>query len=252
MTRFSRHALALLPALIFLGLWQLTSLLVPSSRFIFSSPTRVADVLWQLLSNGQLFYHLSITAAEALSGFLIGTLAGSLLGLLLSLYPRLASILRPSVLGLASLPIFALAPVMIVWFGIGFFSKVMMATLSTIFVAFIQASRAADEIDLRHRRLFQVMRANRRDVFRKLVLPSTLVWMVHSMKLNIGFALTGAFIGEFVSSQAGLGYVIVRAAGLFDMATVFAGCIALMALALGLGWGVSQLERYLLRWKYVH
>jgi NitT/TauT family transport system permease protein len=160
-----------------------------------------------------------------------------------------ARIAKPYVVAIGAVPVFALAPVMIVWFGIGIFSKIMIAALSTVIVAIVQAYEGATSVDTRHLQLLQVMGATRYQTFRKVVVPSALIWVVNSMKLNVGFALLGAFIGEFISSEQGLGYLVLKAAGLYDMSKVFAGCLAIMAIALMLNWIVGRLEARLFAWR---
>lgn len=238
------------PLLIGILVWGWLTEGSPGRQFIFSSPSRVTAALVNLLSSGELLRHTGITTFEAVAGFLLGTTVGILVGLGLWVLPALAGISRPYIVALGSVPVFALAPVMIVWFGIGIFSKVMMAAFSTVLVALIQAYQGAMSAEERHLRLLQVMGADRRQTFQKVVIPSALIWVVNSMKLNIGFALLGAFIGEFISSERGLGHLILKASGLYDMATVFAGCMALMAIAGLLSFLVDQFEKQVLAWRY--
>jgi NitT/TauT family transport system permease protein len=162
-----------------------------------------------------------------------------------------ARIAKPYLTALSSVPIFALAPIIIVWFGIGIFSKIMLAFLSTVAVAIVQSYQGATSTEPKYLRLMTVVGASRWQVFKLVVVPSSLIWVINSMKLNIGLALLGAFIGEFISSEEGLGYMIVKAAGLYDMATVIVGIFALIVIALSLTALIDQLERVLHKWRRV-
>lgn len=241
--------LYILPLIIFLVLWQWLTFDRPERQFIFSSPTQVWDALVTLTKSFDIFRHSFVTFIEAFTGFVLGTSVGALVGLSLWYSEGVARISRPYIIAIGSIPVFALAPVMIVWFGIGIFSKIMMAALSTVVVAIVQSYQGAMSTEERHLRLMEVMGASRSQTFRKVVIPSALTWVVNSMKLNIGFALLGAFIGEFISAEQGLGYLIVKSSGLFDMATVFAACLALMGIALLLTFSVGVFERRMLKWK---
>jgi NitT/TauT family transport system permease protein len=241
--------LYLAPLTFFLIGWQLLTVSDPKRQFIFSSPFMVWLAFCRLTANGELFSNSAITLFEAVLGFVIGTTGGALIGLALWSSKLTAQIARPYITALASVPIFALTPIIIVWFGIGIGSKVALASISTAAVAIVQAYQGATSVNPSHLRLLTVAGATRAEVLRIVVIPSSLIWVINAMKLNIGLALLGAFIGEFISSEQGLGYMIVRASGLYDMATVFVGVIALVAIALILTNLVERLERRLLKWR---
>lgn len=191
----------------------------------------------------------AVTVFEALCGFLLGTTVGACVGLTFWYSRTVARVAQPYINALASVPIFAIAPMIIVWFGIGIFSKVMLAFLSTVVVAIVQSYQGSMTVEPRILKLMQVLGATRNQVFRIVVVPSSLIWVTNAMKLNIGLALLGAFIGEFISSEQGLGYMIVKASGLYDMATVLVGVFTLICIALLLTGAVGKLESWLLRWK---
>lgn len=247
--KFFNLIIQAIPLIVFISIWQIYVTIVPEKQFIFSSPVKIIQALWGLIISLDLFRHAFITIFETVIGFVLGTFSGSVLGLMLWYSPRVARLSRPYILAIGAIPIFALAPVMIAWFGIGIFSKIMMAALSTVVIAIVQAYQGASSVEEKYIHLMHVMRARRSQIFTKIVIPSALIWVTNSMKLNIGFALLGAFIGEFISSEKGLGYLIVKSAGLYDMATVFAGCITLAGIALLLNYGVERLECKLLSWR---
>lgn len=240
-----------LPLILFLIVWHLLTHNNPQQQFIFSSPEQVCQAVVRLASNGELFRNSGITVFEALCGFVLGTTAGATIGLALWYSRLVAQIARPYITALATVPIFALAPIVIVWFGIGILSKVMLAFMSTIVVAIVQSYQGAMAVDDKYLKLMKVMGASRLQTFKLVVIPSSLIWVVNAMKLNIGLALLGAFIGEFISAEEGLGYMIVKASGLYDMATVIVGITALIVIALLLTQLVDLFEKRLMRWQSV-
>ncbi len=246
----SEMALYFLPLMLFIIIWAYFTEGKPQAQFIFSSPGQVASTFIGLLANGELLRNSAITVFEALCGFTMGTICGAVIGLSLWYSQIVAKIAKPYIAALGSIPIFALAPIIIVWFGIGIWSKIMLAFISTISVAIVQSYQGALSVEPRFLRLMQVVGANRNQTFGIIVIPSSLIWVINAAKLNIGIALLGAFIGEFISSEQGLGYMIVKASGLYDMATVIVGIIALIVIALVLTYLVECVEKLILKWKY--
>jgi NitT/TauT family transport system permease protein len=241
--------LYLVPLIVFLIVWHLLTAGQPQRQFIFSSPAQVVSALWRLSCSGELIRNAGVTIFEAVCGFLLGTTVGAAIGLSLWYSRLVARIAQPYITALATVPIFALAPIIIVWFGIGIMSKIMLAFLSTVAVAIVQAYQGSMSVELRYLRLMQVVGASRWQTFKLVVVPSSLIWVINAMKLNIGLALLGAFIGEFISAEEGLGYMIVKASGLYDMATVLVGVLALIVIALVLTAAIARIERSLLRWQ---
>lgn len=237
------------PLIILLLVWQLYSSGDSHRHFIFSSPTQVAATFIKLLANGELLRNSGVTLFEAVAGFLLGTITGGIIGLSFWYSPLAARIAKPYIAALGSIPIFALTPMIIAWFGIGITSKVMLAFIATLAVAIVQSYQGTMSVERRFLRSMHVLGATRFQTFKTVVVPSSLIWLLNAMKLNIGLALLGAFIGEFISSEQGLGYMIVRASGLYDIATVLVGVIALIVIALTLTASVEKLERLLMPWK---
>lgn len=237
----------LLPLLAFLCFWELATRKDPSAAFFFGSPGRIAAYIVHKTMDGSLPRDTGVTFVEAALGFILGNVFGTILGLGLW-YSKLAmAIAKPYVIALGAAPIFAFAPLLIVWFGTGMFSKVMIATLSTVFVALMQSYTGASEVSNDYLRLMKTFGATQGQTFRKVVAPSSIVWVTNGFRLNVGFAILGAFIGEFVSSNAGLGHLILVASGLFDISLVLCGVVMLSALALFLYFLVGQLEPRLKR-----
>lgn len=242
-------AARLAPLCVIAAAWEITARCVERGIFFFGSPLTVAQQLARGLRSGTLLQDLAYTTMEALAGFLIGTILGTVLGIALGYWPRAATIARPYVIALGVIPIFAIAPILVIWFGIGFVSKVAMAALSTIFVAALQAYEGVCNVDPDQALLLRSIRASRRQLFRHLVLPSAATWVVAGMRLNVGFAILGAFVGEFIASEAGLGHMIVVSTGLFNIPAALAGVFALCTLALALVSIAGLVERSLLPWR---
>ncbi len=241
-----------LPLCIFIALWQLYAAIAPEKHFYFSSPMTVTKEFYSFFVEQKGFYHSFITFTETILGFFIGNLVGISIGLLLWFSKRIADISKPYLVALGALPIFALAPLMIVWFGIGIWSKIMMAALATIIIAIVQSYQGAINADYRYIRLMKVFKATRSQIFKTIILPSSLIWVFNSLKLNIGAALLGAFIGEFIAAEAGIGYIIIKASGLFNMGLVFVGCIVLMLMALLLSGLVYLIEKRYMKWQRIN
>jgi NitT/TauT family transport system permease protein len=237
------------PAIVFIAVWQIYTSIDPSRQFIFSSPEQVINRLFELVVNLELFHHSLVTLMEAVIGFMLGTVCGAAIGLSFWCSRKVALVAKPYITALASVPIFALAPVIIFGFGIGMLSKVVLAFVSTCVVAVVQSYQGAMSAEPRFLKLMHVMGANRAQTFKIVVLPSALIWVINAMKLNIGLALLGAFIGELISAEQGLGYMIFKASGLFDMATVIVGVLALIVISLIATYWVEALENRLMRWK---
>src|SRR5207244_2386651 len=148
------------------------------------------------------------------AGLLIGTIIGTTFGLSLWYSDVAARAIRPFVIGLGTVPVFAFAPLMIIWFGIGLGMKVAMATFATVFFAFSQSYFATKEVATEYVDFLSGMGATRRQIMLKAILPGSITWVLGSMRTNVGFSLLGAFIGEFIASDRGLGFLILRASSL--------------------------------------
>lgn len=219
------------------------------SEFLVGSPVGIFEKLWQALRDGSLWMNTEVTLMEAISGFLIGSLAGSMVGLSLWYSPTFARIVEPFVVAINSVPKIAFAPIVILWFGTGLVSKIMLAVSLTAIVALITAYEAAKNADHDLQSLLLALGASKHQVFFKMVVPSTLPAIISTFRINIGFGLVGAVVGEFISSSKGLGHLIFNASSLYDLNTVWVGLFALMFVGFVLYYVVDRIERYLLPWR---
>ena len=240
--------LLLLAAL--LGLWEWGTRGAGVNAFLFGSPSAIGTQLLAMVADGSIWVDARVTGLETLGGFVLGNLLGTVLGLSLW-FSRFASrVVQPFVLALGSVPIVALAPIAIIWFGTGFASKLAMATLSVVVVALVVAYKGALGVDPDQINLMRSLGASRRQIFRLLVLPASLTDIFAGLKLTVGFALVGAIVGEFMSSSEGLGHAIFKAGSLYAISKVFAALTVTVALALVLSAVVSRVERALLPWRH--
>ncbi len=225
------------------GIWEFCGTASSDVFFYLGTPSAVCAEFKSMLLEENLLSHFVVTGGEAVSGMLIGTFLGSVVGLSLWYSEFAALIAKPFIVGLGTLPIFAFAPLMIVWFGIGFSMKVAMAAFSTVFVAFNQGYRGAKSVSVEYVDTLKGMDASRHQIFRRIIVPGSIDWVLSSMRLNVGFGLLGAFIGEFIAADKGLGYLILRAGGLYNIPRAIAAAIGITILALLLDSIAAGIER---------
>lgn len=231
-----------------LALWQLASSTI-IDPFWVSKPSDIAERLWQLGGTGMLFVHSWATLWQALLGLMLALPVGVALGILLVAFPKGARTVDPFLMGLYSLPRIALAPLFVIWFGIGLWSKVMLVFSLVVFVFILNTRQGLLEVDRDLISLMRTMRASRRYIFRHVQVPSILPWLIAAFRINVGLALIGSVIGELLGSNRGLGWYVEHSGGRLDTTGVFAGLIALMLLALAINEAVSFAERRLLRFQ---
>ncbi len=193
---------------------------------------------------GKLAIDVLVTTFETMGGFVIGNLIGIVAGLWLSRSAYVAFVFKPYIILLGAAPLFAFAPIIVLWFGIGLSSKIIVAALSTLFVALMQSFKGATQVSRDLVQVAQAFGASERQTFRKIVVPSAAVWVINGFRLNVGFALLGAFLGEFINSSNGLGHLILVAGGLYDIPLVLVGVTAISFLGLALTLGVDALEPF--------
>jgi NitT/TauT family transport system permease protein len=234
---------------VLIALWEFATGSAALSAFLFGSPSAVWQHLVKMAQDGSMLRDSLVTGGETLMGFGLGNLIGTLLGLALWYSRFVSRVVQPFIVAIGSIPIVALAPLAIIWFGTGLASKVAMSTLSVVVVALVIAYKGALSVDEDQINLMRTLGASKRQVFRKLVVPASLGDIFAGLKLTIGFALIGAIVGEFMSSSEGLGHAIFKAGSLYIISKVFAALVATIALALLLTYIVGKVERLLMPWR---
>lgn len=223
--------LRVIPLLIFLLIWEAAAYFQKDFSVFFSSPSKIISLFYKETISGTLLYHTLITAFEAIVGLILGLVVGCGIGFSFVYYPKCSRIAYPYVLALSAIPTFALAPLMIIWFGTGLQMKIILAFLATVFTATFQTYEGAKKISVSDQLFFEINQASNKQRFWLLSFPASMDWVIQSMKLNAGFCLLGAFIGEFIASEAGLGYLILKASGLYDTTSVFVALICIIILS---------------------
>lgn len=229
--------------------WELATGSAKLNAFLFGSPSAIWGHLVKMAQDGSLLNDALVTGGETLLGFALGNLIGTVLGLALWYSRFVSRVVQPFIVALGSIPIVALAPIVIIWFGTGLASKVAMSTLSVVVVALVIAYKGATGVDEDQVNLMRTLGATKPQIFRRLVVPASLGDIFAGLKMTIGFALIGAIVGEFMSSSEGLGHAIFKAGSLYVISKVFAALVATIALALVLTALVARVERLLMPWR---
>jgi NitT/TauT family transport system permease protein len=211
--------------------WQLGADAHLVNGQLFGTPAGIVKSARQSLGDGSLATDTWLTVYETLTGFILGTLLGSVLGLGLWYSRFVARVVEPAAVAFNGVPKIALGPLIIIWLGAGTESKIVLAFVSTFVVALLAAYGATREVDRDLVTLLRSVGASRWQIFRKLLVPSAMPTMFAAMRINVGFALVGAVVGEFISSQHGLGHAVFVAGNLFDLNTVWLGIIVLSIVA---------------------
>jgi NitT/TauT family transport system permease protein len=245
---WKKHQIVLAQALVVvaaIGGWQVAAWLKLIDPFFWSQPTAVANTLTIFFVRGDALTDIAYTFQSTICGFVLGTAAGSILGLSFWWSRNYAAIVQPFVICFESIPKLALAPLIILVFGMGLASKVAIAVALTVVVSTLTTYAGVQAVDPDSEKLFYSLGASRLQVFRKLVVPSVLPWTISVLRVNIGLALTGAIVGEFISSQHGLGREILYAGQTYDIALVWCAVLVLSAFSIVMYVAVSWLEKWL-------
>jgi len=281
--RFSRSSLLVLQilvAVVAIAAWHLGSTVAIGGwylfpKFFFSTPGDVALRIWTLFYDGTLkiltcqepidlsrvlvvsdacfgktvWQHLLITLTEGLLAFVIGAVAGIAVGFWLARNPLLSAIFDPYIKMLNALPRVVLAPIFMLWLGLGIWSKVALGVTLVFFIVFFNVYQGVKEVSPIILANARMLGMNKRQLFAHVYWPSALSWVFSSLHTSVGFAIIGAVVGEYLGSAAGLGYLIQQAEGTFDTTGVFAGMVILALFVLIVDWLVSLIERRLLVWR---
>jgi NitT/TauT family transport system permease protein len=228
--------------------WELTSGPV-FSEFTISSPSAVARQTVAWVEDGTLAFHAWITLQETLLGLTIGIAVGVVFGFLIGPLRTLGRILDPFLLVLYSIPKVALAPLFLVWFGIGLSMKVILAAVIVSFLVFFNTVAGVRAVDQGLIDAVRLMGGTRRDIALKVVLPAATGWVLTGIRIAIPYALIGAVIGELIASNRGIGYLIVSSSSQLHTAGVFAALVVLALVAVLLNAVVELIERRTNRWQ---
>ena len=212
------------------------------------SPSRVGAALIDLFSDGRIWPHLAATFSAALGGLALGIVVGVLLGVVAALVPFIAELLEPVMTVLNAIPRVILAPLFVIWLGIGLASKVALAFILVAVLIFFTVFTGIRQVDRRLIERVVTLGGDRWALVRHVYLPSVASWVLGNLKIAVGFAFTGACVGEFVAATEGLGYLLSFAQSTFNAALMFALILLILAVVLVIFGLAGRLEKHLLRW----
>jgi NitT/TauT family transport system permease protein len=242
-------ALQLATLAVILAFWEVGARTEFLDPFFFSRPSDIGRQIATWLTGITIWEHLATTLAEAFLAFLIGTLFGIVFGLAFARVELLAAVFDPYIRILNALPRVILAPIFLLWFGLGMASKVALGVSLVFFVVFFNTYQGVREVDVVLLNNARMLQASDRQLLRHVYLPSAMAWIFSSLHTSIGFALVGAVVGEYMGAARGIGYLVAQAQGVFDTTGVLAGLLLTSAVVLCVDLGINRVERYLLRWR---
>jgi NitT/TauT family transport system permease protein len=232
-----------------LGIWHFSSQNL-NVAFFFGQPIEVSKVIWAwFVTNADIYQHLGVTLTETVLAFIIGTVSGLAFGLWLGLSRGASAILDPYIKAANSMPRVILAPIFGMWFGLGIWSKVALAVTLVFFIVFFNVYQGVREVSPTLLDNARMLGANRKQLLRRVYIPSATSWVFSSLHTSVGLAFVGAVVGEYLGSASGVGYLILQAEGSLDVNTVYAGIVVLTVFALVLDGAVGLAEKRFMVWK---
>ncbi len=232
-----------------LGGWQLGVVLGVIDVFFFPAPVDIFNQVVAWVTNAGFYVHVTTTLTETVLGYLIGTGLGVAAGVWLGLSRSAARILDPFIKCLNAVPRVVLAPIFVLWLGLGLWSKVALAVTLVFFVTFFNAMQGVREVNPVVLANARLLGASRPDLLRHVYFPAAASWILSSLRTSVGFAVVGAIIGEYLGSSAGLGHLIAQAEGNFDAVGVFAGILVLAVFVLLIDSILDVAEKRLIKWR---
>jgi NitT/TauT family transport system permease protein len=236
-------------ALVLLGVWELLSRTGVVDPFSASSPTAIVGVLTTLFADGSIYPHIEATFTAALLGLALGIVVGVALGAIAGLFRPIAELIEPVMVLLSAVPRVIFAPLLIIWLGIGIASKVALSFLLVAVLVFFAVYGGIQDTDNRLVDRIRTFGGGTRVLLREVYVPSITGRVLSNLKIAVGFAFTGAVVGEFVASSRGLGYMLMFAQSQYNAALVFALIVLIMVFVLVLFSLTGIIERRALRWR---
>ena len=229
-----------------LAAWEAYGRLVDQTWISLPSLIVSRLITW---ASSDLATHVVVTLTEMLVGLGIGAPLGAALGLVLGRSPVLAALLRPIIFALYSVPLVTLAPLFIFWFGLGLLPKIILVAIVTFFLLFFTTFAGVQTIDKDMIASFRLMGASRSELFRKLIAPACMAWIISGIKIALPYSLIAATVGEMLLAREGLGFLLMRASQQIDMTGMFAALFVLMFAGVAINELANHFERRLMRWR---
>ena len=235
--------------LVLLALWEAAGRAGMLNPLYLPSPSQVGAALFDLFSDGRIWPHLEATFTAALGGLALGIAVGVVLGVAAALMRLVAELLEPVMTLLNAVPRVILAPLFVIWLGIGLASKIALSFILVAVLIFFTVFTGIRQVDRRMVERVITLGGDRWALVRHVYLPSVTAWILSNLKIAVGFAFTGALVGEFVAATHGLGYLLSFAQSTYNAALMFALIFLILVVVLLIFGIAGRLEKYLLRWQ---
>lgn len=245
---WARFGMPLTVFVVLMGSWEALIRLLDVPGFLVPAPSAIVQALWSGLATGLYFSHAAVTMFEAVVGFGIGSLLGLALGTVIVVFPTMERIVYPYVVALQTVPKVAIAPLMVVWFGFGITSKILVVALVSLFPVLVNVMAGLRSIDQDRLDLLGALAASRWQVFRYVRFPNALPFIFAGLNTAIVLAVIGAIVAEFVGSNYGLGFLILQANYQLDIAGAFSLFVVLSVMGVALHGSLKWLERRCVFW----
>jgi NitT/TauT family transport system permease protein len=229
--------------LLFLVVWQAMVVVGHIPEYLLPSPTAIIATIDRSLA-----VQFAVTSIEALAGFLIASVAAFTIATLFVRFQTLENGLFPIAIAVKTTPIVAIAPLLVIWLGTGWWSKIVAAVLICFFPVLVNTVKGLKAADYEYRQLFQTLGASRAQEFRKLRVPYCLPYLFSALKISSSLAVVGAIVGEFVGATQGLGYLIIVSSAHLETATLFSAIFAAAFAGIGMFYAIGWAERRLIFW----
>ena len=247
--RFEARALRVGLIVLIFVLWEIASdRWVPA--LMISKPTLIWQTIWKWTLDGTYLKNAFVTLEATALGFLAGASAGMIIGYVTGSWRRLDDVVAPIMTALYTMPRLALAPLFLLWFGLGMEFRVVFAATIVFFLVYYNTSYGVKEVNHELISAVRIMGANRMQLAVRVIFPSALVWVTAGLKISVPYALVGVVVAEMLASNEGLGFLLARSAAQFSAAGTFAAIAALMFIALALDKLLEIVTRRALQWRY--
>ncbi len=254
MNRLTLFSLQVAVAIVLLVAWHVLTTVPVGPKplldpFFFSKPLDVLARVWKDFASGSIWRHLGITLLETVLAFVTGAVGGIVFGFIFARGEIIAAVFDPYIKAANALPRVVLAPIFMLWFGLGIWSKVALGFTLVFFIVFFNVYQGVREVSPTILANARMLGMNERQLLRHVYWPAALTWMFSSLHTSVGFALVGAVVGEYLGSASGLGYKIHEAESVFDVTGVFAGMLILTVFVIIIDTIVTAIENRLLVWR---
>jgi NitT/TauT family transport system permease protein len=233
---------------ILLAIWEAAGYAGLLNPLFLPTPGRIGSALVELFADGRIWPHLEATFTAALGGLALGIVVGIALGVIAALVPAVAELTEPVMTLLNAIPRVILAPLFVIWLGIGIASKVALSFILVAVLIFFTVYTGIRQVDRKLVERVVTLGGNRLALVRHVYLPSVTAWVLGNLKVAVGFAFTGACVGEFVAATHGLGYLLSFAQSTYNAALMFALILLILVVVMLIFVIAGRLERHLLRW----